>query len=935
MATIDPLQNHLIDADQLRRDLTALTEASGHDGSSSDVRREVLAHLKATSKSARAKAEALLIEDGQGWECAHRLSRAQDDLIRVIYDFAVTHVFRVPNLSEGERMAVTAVGGYGRGSLAPGSDIDLLFVLPYKKTALVESIVEYILYMLWDMGFKVGHATRSVDDCIRLSREDMTIRTSILEARFLWGHEPLFEELVERFDKDIVAKTAPEFIAAKLAERDSRHEKVGRSRYMVEPNIKDGKGGQRDLHTLFWIAKYYYRLPTQIELKKAQVFSKAEFRRFTKAQDFLWAVRCHLHFLTGRAEERISFDLQPDLAARLGYQDHPGMSAVERFMKHYFLVAKDVGDLTRILCSKLEDEQAKQASSFTGVWNTLTGKRRQKKIKGTDQFLVVNNRITPIDDKVFKRDPNQILKIFRLAEENGFLFHPDAMHLLSRSSRLITKALRNDPEANADFLAVLTSRQTPERVLRKMNETGVLGRFIPDFGKIVAMMQFNMYHHFTVDEHLLRSIGILSEIEKGELGEEHPLANEIMGTFDHRVELYVALLMHDIAKGRPEDHSIAGAKVARKLCPRLGLDAAQTEFVAWLVEQHLVMSYVSQSRDLGDPKTISDFTTTVQSLDRLKALLVLTVCDIKAVGPGVWNGWKGQLLRTLYYESEPRLTGGFTAAPRKQRVLEMREQLSARLTDWEEAERKRVIGLHYDNYLLNTPLEHQVRHANFIRENDLNGNFFAINTIPHEFEAMTAIDILTADHPNLLSIITGCCASIGANIVDAQIFTMRDGRALDTILLSRGFDDPNDEKRRGDRIGDLIRQVLTGEIYMPEVMKRPAPLRRRVQAFSVPVEVTLDNTLSNQFTVLEVVCRDRAGLLSDLTGEITAMSLDIKSAHIATFGARVTDTFYITDLVGQKIENPTRIKKIRERLTSMLDQTPAVSTKKPRKKAVA
>ena len=298
--TKDTLQlKSIIDSEQLRGQLSALTANNDGDGSDNETRKEVLALLKQVSSRGRDHIESLLMEDGSGSDCATRLSHLQDEIIRCLYDFAIVHVFRVPNLSAGERMAIICVGGYGRGTLAPGSDLDLLFLLPYKQTALGESLIEYMLYMLWDMGFKVGHATRNIDQCISLSREDMTIRTSVLEARFLWGEKTLYDELIERFENEIVQKTAPEFIASKLAERDVRHSKSGQSRYLVEPNIKDGKGGLRDLHTLFWISKYYFRVRTQKELRQKKVFSAAEFRKFTKAHDFLWAVRCHMHFLAG------------------------------------------------------------------------------------------------------------------------------------------------------------------------------------------------------------------------------------------------------------------------------------------------------------------------------------------------------------------------------------------------------------------------------------------------------------------------------------------------------------------------------------------------------------------------------------------------------------------------------------------------------------
>ena len=916
MAKADLKFDGLIDSNKLRQELTALTANSDGNGSTSEIRKLALALLKKRSAESRAKIEQMLLHDGKGLLCAKRLCHLQDELIRCLYDFAIVHVFRSPNLSAGERMSIIAVGGYGRGTLAPGSDLDLLFLLPYKQTALGESIIEYILYMLWDMGFKVGHATRTIDECIRLSREDMTIRTSVLEARYLWGESDLYEELVERFNDEIVRKTAGEFIASKLAERDIRHRKSGRSRYLVEPNIKEGKGGLRDLHTLFWISKYYYQLRTKDALKTAGVFSRSEFRTFEKANDFLWSVRCNLHFQTGRSEERLSFDMQPLMAERLGYTSRPGINAVERFMKHYFIVAKSVGNLTRTLCAAMEEEQAIAAPGFADRLKRLA--IRSKKIKGSREFVNHLGRIKPLEEDVFARNPRLLLKVYRLAEENGLNFHPDTTRLISRSLKLIDKELRNDQEANADFLAVLTSPKTPEINLRKMNESGVLGRFIPEFNKIVAMMQFNMYHHYTVDEHLLRSIGILSEIEHGEVGEQHPLANELMEKTSNRVVLYVALLLHDIAKGRPEDHSIAGARVARKLCPRFGLDETQTQLVSWLVEHHLLMSTTAQSRDLNDPKTISDFAQVMQRMERLNGLLILTVCDIKAVGPDVWNGWKGQLLRTLYYETEPRLSGGFTTKPRRERVAEVRAELLEGESGWEKSERQKIVDLHYDNYLLMVDRDDQKRHLEFIRDVDRMGETIATTVITRDFEAITEITIIAPNHPRLLSTITGCCAASDANIADAKIFTMKDGRALDSIFINRAFETEEDERRRAERICDLIKNVLNGERRLRDVLAERTKPKGRIKAFSVKPYLQVDNTLSDYFTVIEIEGLDRAGLLSDLTSAFADLSLDIASAHIATFGEKAIDSFYITDLMGTKVTSPQKLAAIKRKLMSVL-----------------
>lgn len=904
----------LLDERALIAELDRLADQFGSN--EQELRRNVAKTLKAALAEGRAAAEKQLLKDRHGRSCAERLCFAQDAIIRVLYEFAAKRLYSSQNPSEAERMAVVATGGYGRGLMAPGSDIDLLFLLPYKQTAWGESVAEAILYCLWDMGLKVGHATRSIDECIRQAKADMTIRTAMLEARFILGDQKLFDELVVRFDKQVVQGTGPEFVAAKLNEREERHRRVGQSRYLVEPNVKDGKGGLRDLHTLFWIAKYVYRVRDLEELKDRGVFDSEELKLFQRCEDFLWSVRCNMHFLMGRAEERLSFDIQREIAIRLGYTEHPGMKDVERFMKHYFLIAKDVGDLTAILCAALEDQQAKPAPVLSRVMARLRPRGRRP-LREAPDFVDDNSRLTIADQDVFVRDPINLIRMFRLAQKHELVLHPDALRAATKSLRLIDNTVRESPEANRLFLEILTS-QDAEIILRRMNETGVLGRFVRTFGKIVAMMQFNMYHHYTVDEHLLRCIGVLAEIERG-TNEEFVLANDLMKKIlpEHRTLLYVALFLHDIAKGRPEDHSIAGAKVARRLCPRFGLSPADTETVAWLVEQHLVMSTVAQSRDLSDRKTIENFAAVVQSLERMKLLTILTTADIRAVGPGVWNGWKAQLLRTLYYETEPALTGGFSEVNRAQRVAMAQAELRAELKDWRPENIDAYIARHYPAYWLKVDLPHRVAHARFVQSAEQSAKSLSTT---HSFDAtrgVTELTVLAPDHPWLLSIIAGACATAGANIVDAQIFTTTDGRALDTISVTREFDQNEDEARRAQRIADTIEKALKGALRLPEVMGRRGPPKGRLKAFAVEPEVTINNQWSNRYTVIEVTGLDRPGLLYELTATLSKLSLNITSAHVATFGERVVDVFYVTDLLGAKLSSPTREIAIKRALLQL------------------
>src|ERR1700726_4080477 len=900
-----------------------------------DVFRSATAQLlKAELMAARDTAQAVLLRDRHGRRCAERLCFVQDEIIRILFAAATRHLYHSPIPSGAERMAVVATGGYGRGLMAPEAAIDLLFILPYKQTAWGEQVAEAILYCLWDMGLKVGHATRSVDESIRQARGDMTIRTAILETRFLAGDKPLYDELVGRFDKEVGQGTAAEFVTAKLAEREERHRRAGQSRYLVEPNVKDGKGGLRDLHTLFWIAKYVYRAREPEELVERGVFDRDEYQLFSRCEDFLWSVRCHMHFVTGRAEERLSFDIQREIAIRLGYTQHPGLQDVERFMKHYFLTAKHVGDLTAILCAGLEERQAKPAPVLSRVIARLRPARSWRTITETEDFIIENNRLTLARPNVFKRDPVNLIRLFYLAQKHNLAIHPEAMRLATHSLKLIDKDLRENKEANRLFLEILTSKNDAETGLRRMNEAGVLGEFVRAFGRIVAMMQFNMYHHYTVDEHLLRCIGVLNEIERGE-NREFTLANDLVRTIqpEHRTVLYVALFLHDIAKGRVEDHSIGGARIARRLCPRLGMSAADTELVAWLVEVHLVMSTVAQSRDLSDRKTIENFAAVAQSLERLKLLTILTTADIRAVGPGVWNGWKAQLLRTLYYETEPVLTGGFSEVNRAQRVAAAQAEFRAALSDWPADTLDAYIARHYPAYWLKVDMPHKLAHAHFVRATEESSKKLATTVGFDASRGVTELTVLAPDHPWLLSIIAGACALAGANIVDAQIYTTTDGLALDTISVSREFERDEDEARRAARVGNAIEQAVRGELKLPDVVAKRAAPKGRLKAFAIEPEVTINNQWSARYTVVEVTGLDRPGLLYELTATLSKLNLNIASAHVATFGERVVDVFYVTDLLGAQISEPTRQMAIKRPLIAVFAAQSAEA--KPAKEAAA
>jgi len=899
-----PNQRAVID----RRALTEAIRAAVTEAGGPQARQPVVELLRAALARGRAEVERrLLARPAAGHDCAEAQAFLVDQLIRVIHDHVIGDVYRASNRSTGERLTIMAVGGYGRGEMAPHSDVDIAFITPHRQTAWCEQVIEAMLYFLWDLQLKVGHSSRSLDEMVRMSRADLTIRTAMLEGRYVWGDQALFDEARHRFFAEVVSGTERQFVTDKLGERNDRHKRLGDSRYVVEPNIKEGKGGLRDLHTLYWIGKYIYKVRSAAELVDVGLLTQDEYRQFRRAENFLWAVRCHLHFLTGRAEDRLTFDLQRAVAARMGFSDRPGKSAVERFMQYFFLQAKQVGSLSGVFLASLEQQSEKMRKGL------FAGLRRQRKI---GQYPVIGGRIAAPEDGRFAADPARLLEIFTLADRERMEIHPETMRQINRDAKLVD-GLRKDPKANALFMELLTSRHDPETVLRWLNEAGVFGRFVPEFGRVNAQMQFDMYHHYTVDEHTIRAIGLLAAIERGDLRADHPLASEIVGKVQSRRALYVSVLLHDIAKGRGGDHSVLGAEIALRLCPRLGLDDDETELVAWLVRQHLLMSATAFKRDLADWKTISDFVAVVASLERLRLLMLLTVVDIRAVGPGVWNSWKRQLLTELYNAAEERLRLGHAERGRAERVAAKQKAVAERLG--EQASLVTRYGKQFgDAYWIAEPED--VIAMNLAQLADAKGSPLTVTTTYDAERGATLVMVLAADHPGLFYRIAGGIHLAGGNIIDARIHTARNGMAVDNFLvqdpLGRPFSDPGQLERLKTTIGDALANRVK---LVPQLAARPLA-RPRQDAFDVRPRVDFDNGASNRFTVIEVSARDRPALLNRLARAMFEARLIVHSAHIATYGERAVDTFYVTDLFGGKVDAPARLKTIEKRLMEAAEE---------------
>ncbi len=832
-----------------------------------------------------------------------------DQLVGETLYVAMTYLHPLPNPTEAERLSLIAVGGYGRGEMAPQSDVDLLFLTPYKITPWAESMIESMLYILWDLKLKVGHASRTIKDCLRLAREDYTIRTSLVEYRFLAGDAKLAAKLGKNLWSDLFKTTAAEFIEAKLAERAERHTKQGGQRYVVEPNVKEGKGGLRDLQSLYWIAKYVNGVKEASELVNRKVFTADEYETFHKAEDFLWAVRCHLHLIAKRPVDQLTFDMQVKVAARMGYVDGDGRRAVEHFMQDYFRRATQVGELTRIFLTAQEAAFTKPEPMLTRLFS------RRKSAKAP--YAILQNRLTVADKKAFLKDPINLLRIFEEALRTGTLLHPDAMRLLSANLHLIDDDMRNSKIANKLFLDTMIKHGNPERGLRRMNELGLLGAFIPEFAPIVAMMQFNMYHHYTVDEHTIQCISHLARIEREELIEELPVASSILKRGVNRKVLYVALLLHDIGKGRPEDHSILGAQIARVVAPRLGLSKKDCETVEWLIRYHLLMSDVAQKRDISEPRTVRDFAKVVKSVERLDLLTVLTVCDIRGVGPGTWNNWKAVLIRNLYKATRDALENGLEALNRDTREAEAKRELRTVLADWPAKDLRHETSRHYGPYWQGLPVATHKIFAQLLR--DMDDSEISIDVMLDEDRDATRTCLAMVDHPGLFSRMTGALALVGANVVDARTYTSKDGYATAAFWLQDADGHPY-EASRLPRLRQMISRTLRGEIVARDALKDRDKIKKRERAFRVPTHITFDNVGSEIYTIIEVDTRDRPGLLFDLTRTLAHNHVYIASAVIATYGEQVVDTFYVKDMVGLKFHSQDKRDALERKLREAISQ---------------
>lgn len=805
-----------------------------------------------------------------------------------------------------DHLALLAVGGYGRGQLAPFSDIDLLFLRVGDETALQDQTVESMLYVLWDLGLKVGQAVRTPSECLKLGSKDFTILTSLIEMRLIRGSRPGFIALKHAVNTRLLAPHRRAFVVAKMAERKARHERQGQSRYTLEPQVKEGKGGLRDLHALSWIARAVFGDGQVSTLISSGVFSLAQAQAYEEAEAFLLKVRLHLHYLSDRAEERLSFDAQLEIAKALGYGGEDVRAGVEMFMQDYFRAAKSVGALTGIMIATMEEEfqQGTRRRGLRRAWL----KDREANVDG---FPISGGRLSISGAQQLAEQPLDFLRYFVVAHEKGLSHAPSTLRLISQNLSLIDDKFRHNPQANRLFLDLLTHANNPKLALRTMNETGVLATFLPEWASIVGLMQFNRYHSYTVDEHTLYAIDQLHQLRASDLGDMTKPVHELFEQVDDQDVLFVSALYHDIAKGRAGKHELVGAELAPQVCARLGLDDAQGEQVAWLIKHHLDLSDSAFQRDIDDPETLAAVANFSQSANSLRLLYILTTADVRAVGPDTWSAWKGALLNKAFLGAGEILRSGEISQGTEKIALARKQEVS-NLLDGRLA--KGVLGTHLDApplaYWLAYTAQECASHAQLAQQ------------APHlDIQVLTnrkalAVTFVADDAPGLFARLVGAMALADWSVEAAKAHTFRNGLALDTLYIRRDGEQHPPSASMLKTLRANLNTALEGQVSLRNLSDRlPRKRSKRQKAMDLPATVKIETpALANSPTIIEVRGPDRPALLFDLTATLSQLGMSLKSLRVATYGERYVNVFYVTDLMGYRLEGQDRLDRAKSAL---------------------
>jgi [protein-PII] uridylyltransferase len=802
-------------------------------------------------------------------------------------------------------LVLVALGGYGRGELHPLSDLDLMLIYDGEMGPFVQRATQGLLYALWDLGLQVGHAVRSLPDCLAMARTDFPSRTSMQQARFLVGDRRLFNRFRKVLAENVYQKDFAQFLETTLTERDQRYRKFGGSPYMGEPNVKESAGGLRDIHTAMWLASTKFGTRTLQELADKRLITEREQKAADEALTFLWRVRNELHFLSGHKNDVLSRDVQPQIAKNFGYAGDELALPVEKFMRDYYLHARVIHRVSRRLIARCRETLSRRA----------TVQRRLRQEALADGLIVIDEQIhlAQPDGRTFREDPLRLLRVFWHSHRLGFELGIDVERAVEASLDLIDDGFRASPAARDLFLDICRSWGRAAQTFREMHELGVLGRYLPEWGALTCLVQYDVYHKFTADQHSLLAVQHLEALAPGQSADAEGNA-QVVSEVERPAALMLGMLLHDIGKGKGHGHVAKGIPLMESLTARIGLTAEDADKAVFLVAHHLTMSHIAQRRDIDDPKTIETLADVCRTPERLRMLYLLTCADMRAVGPGVMTGWQAQILWDLYARTLGRLAGG-------QRERPNRETVAARVTEAMRGEVARTavtahLALLSDRYLTTTSWQRIAAHLRLLDR--LEGGVLATDLFHHPDLGSSELVIATRDVPGLFSLIAGTLAAQGINILSAQIHTRADGIVIDTFQVNDPFGEAVTEEARWRLTLEALRRVLRGEVSVEDLLAKRRAVHPAGEGIAGPAKISVDNQLSDSRTVVEVKCPDRVGLLYVITHTLSGLGLDIASARIATEIDQAYDTFYVTDRHGRRLEDEAVMARVRESLEDAL-----------------
>ncbi len=844
-------------------------------------------------------------EGASGQESVHTHARLMDDVIH-----ALTRLVAADATADGlpaTPLVVMALGGYGRGELHPLSDVDLMVVYDGEMTPYVQRMMQELLYSLWDLGLHVGHSLRSLDDCVAMARTDFPSRTSMQEARFLAGERRLFARFQRVLRENVFRRDFGQFLETTLGERDQRWRKFGASPYIGEPNLKESAGGLRDMHTAMWLAEAKFGARSLRELADKGLITPREQAAADAALTFLWRVRNELHFFSGHKNDVLARDLQPRIAKNLGYENDEQSLGVERFMRGYYLHARVIHRVSKRLIARCQETLSRRGSA----------ERRQRQQALADGLVFFDGRLhlADGDPAPLRAEPARLMRVFRHLHRLGCELSLDLERAVEDSLHLVDDAFRRSDVVRDPFLDICRAWGRVAQTFSEMHELGLLGRYLPEFGALTCLVQYDAYHKFSADQHSLLGVEHLEALAPGQSAESEGAAR-VFTEIERPELLMLGMLLHDIGKAKGHGHVAKGIPLVRELTARMGLPPADAAVVEFLVAHHLTMSHVAQRRDIHDPKTVADFVAAVGDPQRLRMLYLLTYADMRAVGPGVLTPWQAQILHELYVRTLEELTGGRVERPNRR---ELAERLQAAAKGEVDLQTVRAhLAMMSDRYIETTGVQRMAEHIRMLQ--DLAESPVATALFHHPDLGSSDLVVVTHDLPGLFALIAGTLAAHGVNIISAQIHTRGDGIAIDTFQVNDPTSEAVTSSALWARVLDGLRAVLTGERSVETLLAERRAAGRAATRPEGPPKIGLDNRLSDAYTVLEVKSPDRVGLLYLITRTLATLGLDIASARIATEIDQAFDTFYVHDREGRRIESPEGLERIRAALEQALAQ---------------